>query len=453
MSPDEGLPPTHEPDAGPTSSRVTAEAPPAKEQRSHRPGWIWAIPLAALGIVAWLGFKQFAASGPLITVTFDNASGMQAGSTQVEYQGITVGEVENLHLQKDLRHVDTSIRMNGDLEGHLGKGTLFWLNGASPSLTDLRSLKSIIAGPTIGIEPRPGPKQDRYVALSEPPVVPESAAGRRYVLHADTLSNVSPGSNVYFEDLKVGVVESTKLQPDRSFEVTIFVDAPFERLVHTGTRFWSAGAVQVSMGGNGPRLQLQSAAAMLQGAVAFETPRGAREGAEAPEQQRFRLYDSKEAAMFAPGPQAVSYRVVFDASGGGLDAGAAVKLAGKRVGTVQESKLEFDQEAEKLRQRVTIALEPSEIGLSRAEWPADTRPEMDALLNRLVAQGLRAQLGNSIPLVGSADVELAFVEGASGSRLIPGDARNSCTIGRRRVAGRYDGGEQHCREDTIVAAG
>ncbi|HSU04763.1 MAG TPA: MlaD family protein [Acetobacteraceae bacterium] len=422
MTPDEGAQPEHEPDAGPTSSRVEPGPPPAKEQRSRWPGWIWAIPIAALAIVAWLGFKEFAATGPLLKVTFDDAGGMQAGSTQVQYQGMKVGEVESLHLQKDLKHVDASIRMNGDMQGHLGKGTEFWIEGAQPSLANLASLKSIISGPTIGILPQPGPRQDRYQALAQPPVVPQMVPGRHFVLHADTLGTVSRGSSVYFGDLEVGSVESTTLQPDRSFDVAIFIKAPYEKLVHTGTRFWNAGAAELSMQGNGPKLQLQSPAALLQGAVDFETPKGPLEGPEAPDHQQFKLYGSKDAAQYAPGPQAVSYRVVFDASGGGLDAGAGVDLAGKRVGTVQDSTLEYDSRSGKLSERVTIAIEPSQIALTgTAAWGSDARQPMNALMDKLIGQGLRAQLGSSVPLVGAKDVELAFVQGAGQATLIPGD--------------------------------
>ncbi|HEY6434857.1 MAG TPA: MlaD family protein [Acetobacteraceae bacterium] len=422
MSPNEGVPPEHEPDPGPTSSRVEADAPPAKEQRSRLPGWIWAVPIAALIIVGWLGVRQFTTSGPLIKVTFDGASGIQAGSTEVHYQGMKVGQVDSFHLQKDLRHVDVSIRMDADMEGHLGKGTEFWIENARPSLTDLSSLKSIVSGPTIGISPKPGGKQDHYDGLSEAPIVPDTVPGRYYVAQTGALGNVSRGSDIYFHDLQVGKVTDTALRPDRSFDVTMFVQQPYDALVRTGTRFWKAGAVQLSMQGNGPKLQMQSPAALLQGAIDFATPDEARNAPEAPGHQRFALYEGKDAADYAPGPHAVTYRVVFDASGGGLDAGAPVELAGKRVGTVQASTLQYDSSSGKLTELVTLAIEPSDITLvGKAAWPADARHEMDALLDRLIGEGLRAQLGASVPVVGAKDVELAFVQGAGAAALLPGD--------------------------------
>ncbi len=333
-----------------------------------------------------------------------------------------VGQVESFHLQKDLRHLDVSIRMDSDMEGHLGKGTEFWIENSRPSLTNLSSLKSIISGPTLGISPKPGRKQDHYDALSEAPIVPDTVPGPYYAVQTGALGNISRGSDIYFHDLQVGKVTDTRLRSDRSFDVTIFVQRPYDSSVRTGTRFWDAGAVQLSMQGNGPKLQMQSPAALLQGAIDFATPDDARDGSEAPEHQRFALYGSKDAAEYAPGPHAVTYRVVFDASGGGLDAGAPMELAGKRVGTVQASTLQYDPGSGRLSELVTLAIEPSNITLvGMTGWPANTRHEMDALLDRLIGQGLRAQLGTSVPVVGAKDVELAFVQGAGAAGLLPGD--------------------------------
>ncbi len=421
MSPDDAGRPEHEPDSGPTSSRVAPGPPSAKHHKSRWPGWIWAIPIAAVLIVGWLGFKQFASSGPEITVTFKTASGIQAGNTHVEYHGLQVGQVEAVHLQKDMQHVDLKIRMDADMEGHLGKGTEFWIAGANPSLSNLSSLKSIVSGPTIGIMPKPGHKQDHYEGLPEPPVVQETVSGRHFILHAANIGNVSRGSSVYVADQEAGSVESTNLEPDHSFKLMIFIKAPYDGLVHTGTRFWNAGAAQLSMQPNGPKLQLQSVSALMKGAVGFTMP-SADNGPPAPDGQQFPLYPSKDAAEYAPGPNAIIYRVVFPAEGGGLQANAPVELAGKRVGTVQDSTLVYDPHGGKLTDEVTIALEPRDITLAGgAKWPAKPRAQMDALVQSLIGDGMRAQLGSSVPMVGPKTVELAFVQDAGPAALIPGN--------------------------------
>jgi paraquat-inducible protein B len=404
----------HDPDPGPTSGRAIPPRSPAIEERSRWPGWIWAVPVAAIAIVAYLGFKQIMATGPVVAVVFPGAGGIGTG-TSVQYQGMTVGQVEAVAFEKDLQHVRARIRMDAAMEGHLGPGTEFWIAG--PNLTDLASIKSIISGPSIGFQPRAGGVQREYVGLAEPPLSEGVVAGRSFVLRAPQLGSLARGSTVFFRDLKVGYAETTKFLPDAAFAISVFIEAPYDRLVGDDTRFWNAGAFQVSLQGSGPQVQVPSLPSLIGGAVAFDTPGLARHRAEAASGHTFTLYDSRETAEFAPAGNAVPYRVTFGADAGGLGDGAAVMLAGKQVGTVQHSALQYDSRTGVLSEPVTLALDPSRIGLAAGTWPADARLAMDALMRRLVAQGLRARLGSAIPLIGPPTVELAFVHDAPAATL------------------------------------
>ncbi|MGH7058450.1 MAG: intermembrane transport protein PqiB, partial [Acetobacteraceae bacterium] len=84
---------------------------------------------------------------------------------------------------------------------------------------------------------------------------------------------------------------------------------------------------------------------------------------------------------------------------------------------------QYDPARGTLQERVLLALEPARIALpGAAEWPPHGgRAAMDALMNRLIEQGLRAETGSSIPLVGSPNVQLAFVQPPSAQALAPGD--------------------------------
>lgn len=382
------------------------------------PGWIWSIPIAAVVIVSWLAVQQLTARGVVITVVFPQADGISANQTTVVYQGINVGNVESVRLEKDLEHVRAKIRMDPELEGHLGKGTEFWIE--TPSFTDLSSLRSIIGGPSIGIAPVSGKTQKLYHALADAPVTLPSTPGTGYILHASDLGTVARGSKIYFHGLDVGAVDQVSLEPDRQFLVRIFVASPYDKLVHRNTRFWNAGPVELSMAGAGPKLQLQSLQALVGGAVDFETPE--RQGAVAPAGTGFILYSDKDSADFAPGPFAVTYRAVLGPSAGALEKGAAVTLAGVRVGTVEQADLIFDPTSASLEEHVLFALEPRRLGLPRrAEGATHGRAAVDALMDRLIARGLRAKAGSSIPLVGAKTVALAFVKPASSAALLPGN--------------------------------
>ncbi len=414
---------------------MNEEVPQAVESRSRWASWIWAVPIAALAIVGYLTVREFAERGPSVQVTFATAGGVKPSDTKVQYQGLQVGEVESVTLQKDLQHVDVSLRMNGDMAGHLGPGTRFWIAGRQPDMSDLSSLKAVITGPYIGIDPHPGTKQDHYDGLSEPPVMKEPIPGTRYTLQATTLGTVSRGSSIYYRDLDVGKVESTHLRPDgRHFAITAFVREPFDKLVHGNTQFWNASAVQMYMSDAGPRLQMQSLPALFGGAVAFETPD---DGSPVQEGTTFTLYDSKSAAENAPTSHSVRYRVTFDASdAGGLESGAPVRLANQQVGSVQDSILQYDPASGRLASRVTIAIDPTHIHETNgAEWESGDRAQTDALLRHLIEQGLRARIGKTVPVVGSDAVLLEFVPNAKQASLGTGDLPEIPTAPGSDIAG------------------
>ena len=67
----------------------------AKARKSLWPGIVWAFPLAALLIVAYLGLQSFAERGFTVVVTFDSAEGA-ARANQGHYKGIEVGHVTDI---------------------------------------------------------------------------------------------------------------------------------------------------------------------------------------------------------------------------------------------------------------------------------------------------------------------------------------------------------------------
>ncbi|HET6609724.1 MAG TPA: MlaD family protein [Rhodopila sp.] len=365
--------------------------------------------MAAVAIVAWLALKQMVTVGPEITVMFPPSAGITAG-TEVHYQSTTVGQVESAALDKDLQHVRVRIRMEAAVSGHLGPGTQFWVT--EPTLTDLSTIKSIISGPTIELSPHSGAAQRDYVALAEPPLMEGLMPGRSFLLQAGNLGNVGRGSAVMFHGLNVGSVQTTKLLADRTLQARVFVEAPYDRLVQPDSKFWSSGTVQFAVGASGPHLQMPSIGSLLTGAVAFDSPNSP-ESDEADAEHVFTLYGSPAAAEFSLDKNAVAYRTVFGADAGALADGAPVMLAGKQVGSVQQTTLRYDAKTGTLIQPVTLWIEPARLGLDGAGG----RAAMDRVMARLVAQGLRAQPGSVIPLVGPTDVELTFVGDAPAASL------------------------------------
>jgi paraquat-inducible protein B len=109
---------------------------------------------------------------------------------------------------------------------------------------------------------------------------------------------------------------------------------------------------------------------------------------------------------------------VFPAPDGGVSAGGAVQLDGQRVGSVRSATLRYEPDSGRLAEQVTIAITPSRVALPAGQsWQPDPRTQMNAMLRRLIAQGLRAEIGSSVPVVGGKIVNLAFVPGTAPAEL------------------------------------
>lgn len=394
----------------------------AETRRSRWPGWIWGVPIAALLVVGWLGLRAFARGGEKVVVTFDTAQGVKAGDTKVRLKGVEVGEVSGVVLDKDGRHVQLTLTLDDKVDDHLRAGTRFWLVGAKPSLSDLASLKAALAGAEIGMEPGPGARADHFVGLDREPAIPLGTPGTAFVLTTDKLGAPGEGSSIYYAGQEVGKITGTRFKGAHAFELAAFVRAPYDGLVTSATHFWNASPVQVSTSGGGLRAELVSPAALLAGAVAFDTPSQAAPAPASAAESRFPLYADHQAAEQAPIGAQIAYRLRFDGAVGGLDPGAAVKLRGFRVGEVTGVALAYDARTGALETPVEIELEPARLHIEGvdATTAEDWRPIVDAMLRRFIAKGLRASLAQDPPLIGARGIALEFANDRRPGALQPG---------------------------------
>lgn len=397
-------------------SAPVAEAELARTQaavrRSRWPGWIWAVPLAAVGILIWLGVRFFFTHGATVTVAFDRAPGVSAQATRVNFRGVDVGGVSAVRLSQDGQKVIVTLALDRSMERYLRSGTRFWLQGVS--LEDPSTLGAVLSGPTVEMQPGPGAPQRSFIGLSRAPAFTEPVQGTRFILVAEQHGSAQQGAGVYYLGLEVGKVLDVQMVPPHQFRLEVLVRAPYDQLVHVGSRFWDAGALELSLT-SGVKVQLLSASALLKGAVAFDTPGPAAELPRARAEEEFPLYSSEESAELAPAGPSARYRVLFPEAVGELRVGAPVKLRDFTVGQVREVDFELDAQTGALRTPVTIELDarrlhiPSGAGAGGNDWTGT----LNEAMARLVRAGLRARLSQSPELVGSYYVALDFVPHAA----------------------------------------
>jgi paraquat-inducible protein B len=199
---------TSTPDSPPTP-RTTSRV-----QRSRWPGWIWAIPIAAAGIVSWLLVREFTRRGTDVVVTFTEAAQMKAQDTRVHYRGLEIGRVTSVELSKNRQDIVVHLDIDDSVEPDLTTGTRFYLVGAEPSLSDLSSLKSLFAGPSIEMVPGAGKPVRQFAGItgSPPPVL--SASVPYHVLFEGNVGQLKRGAPVTLRGFTVGEVVGVNLSID-----------------------------------------------------------------------------------------------------------------------------------------------------------------------------------------------------------------------------------------------
>jgi paraquat-inducible protein B len=200
------------------------------------PGWIWAIPIAALLVVIWLGARALLAGGTSITIRFTDAHGMKSQNTDILMRGTHVGHVTGIELTDDGTAVLVTASIDDEAAKFLRTGTRFWLRGAHPSLGNLSALGSLLSGPSIVMSPGPGRKARHFIGLQSRPIAP--AAGERPILYAISVANdagsLSGGDPVTLRGFIVGEVRDVGFvyDPATGAQVT----AEIERLIDRGMR-------------------------------------------------------------------------------------------------------------------------------------------------------------------------------------------------------------------------
>lgn len=372
--------------------------PEAIAIKNSRFSVVWLIPLVALLIGGWLTFKYLYEKGTVIQIEFASADGLVAGKTQIKFKDVVVGVVDDIDFSDDLESVIVTSTVAPGMRDHLNKATRFWVVRARLAAGEISGLGTLLSGAYIGMEPGAGGKLKKsFKGLNKPPALLTRDQGRRFALQSETLHSFEAGTPIYYRRLKVGeVLEYSLNEKGSSFDIEIFIHAPYDQLVFENTLFWNASGVDINVDADGFKMRTESIVALLQGGLAFdnlasdETPR-AKPGAV------FTLFDSRENARKIDYESSEQlYRLYFDGSARGLSVGAPVTLRGINLGQVVDISLEYDLRDKSFKIPVTIEFEPERLNITGKETPDAALPTT----SDLVELGLRAQLRTGNILTG-----------------------------------------------------
>jgi paraquat-inducible protein B len=91
---------------------------------------VWLVPIVAILIGGWLAYKGLSEKGPMVTISFESAEGLEAGKTKVRYKDVELGLVEtvrfNVDLTPDRKHEILGRAPPGNRQWCLGVGNPFF---------------------------------------------------------------------------------------------------------------------------------------------------------------------------------------------------------------------------------------------------------------------------------------------------------------------------------------
>ena len=399
------------------SESATPLIPQAIERR-RRISPIWLVPFFALVIAIALGVRAWDQKGVDVEIIFDAAGGIEVGKTEIRLKDVPVGKVTKLNLSDDLSRVHAIATLDRSMSRHLSEHSRFWLVTPRISASGVSNLGTLVSGVYIVMDP--GKKEghkDSFLGLSEPPGVQSDEKGTQYILRAETLGSLDVGSPVYYRQLRVGEVINYQLSLDGGHvDARIFVEAPYDHLVSLRSRFWNVSGFDVSVGIDGIKAEMASISSLLLGGVAFESPPAVAGQKPVKADHTFALYDNKNAAHEGRYTLNYTYLLKYSYSVKGLSVGAPVDFRGLKVGSVADIRLASIDSPEKSLE-VLIKLEPQRFD-SQA---SPTREQTDAILNDLIAKGLRAEIKSGNLMLGSKYIELHFVDDTQPAPLIAGE--------------------------------
>jgi paraquat-inducible protein B len=387
---------------------------PARRSLLERLSIVWLIPLAALIIALGVAVQSYLDRGPLVQITFENASGVVAGQTELRYRDVAVGLVEKIGFTENLDHVQVSVRLDKAVRDFVDDGAAFFVVRPEISARGVSGLETVLSGVYIQAawDDQPGGFQSQHEGSDEPPLMAGMDGGLKLRLKAAPDAGLTENAPIIYQGVEVGRIGRAEITEDgQTVEADAVIYAPHARLVTTATRFWDASGFRFSLGPGGARLDFSSVASLVSGGVTFRTVVSG--GRPAQSGDNYLVYADEGAArgsVFSEeeGP-ALDLTAIFEDNVSGLAVDAPVDLGGVRIGRVTAVNGLVDPARfgdNRVRLAATLAINPARLGLEGEAGPKEAQD----FLARRVTEGLRVRLVSASLLSNGLKVEMITVD-------------------------------------------
>jgi paraquat-inducible protein B len=297
---------------------------------------IWLVPIVAFFIGTWMVYYQWSNQGPLITIEFTTATGLEAGKTKIKTRNVNVGVVKEIQLTEDLSGVLVTVRMDKNVAPILHSDNQFWIVSPRVSLSGVSGLGTILSGPYINMAPGIEQKMsEQFVALAAPPVTPAGTPGLHVTLNSESEFTYKKGDPVVYKGIKVGEFEDIYFNFDeRIVYYNTFIEAPYHKLITTNTKFWDISGVQMELSASGIKVSTGSLETLLTNGVTFGIPEGMQQGGQIVERSFFDIHPNYDSASEERFKLSAEYVILVRDTIRGLQVGAPVEYRGLVIGKV-----------------------------------------------------------------------------------------------------------------------
>jgi paraquat-inducible protein B len=295
---------------------------------------IWFVPFIALIFGLWLTAKVISEQGNIITIEFDNGSGIVPNKTEVRYKGLVTGLVKKVVPSEDLQRVIAEVEISKNFTDYLTKKTRFWLVSADISLQGVSGLDTLISGSYITIMPDTSGEtesQDYFIALTEAPKLDMSTPGLHLTLHTDVLGSISENSPINFKQIPIGYVTGYQyIESSKKIAINIFIKPEYAHLIKENSLFYNTSGVQVTASlSAGVKINTDSLASIMAGGISVDTLSYQTELSPAKNGQSYPLH-----ADFQSAEMGHEIELTLDWNSG-IDHNAAILFQGLTIGVIE----------------------------------------------------------------------------------------------------------------------
>lgn len=372
---------------------------------------IWLVPFIALLIGAWMLYFQLSHRGDLVTISFENGEGIDAGKTKIKVKNVRVGVVEKVELNDSLNGIIVNARIHNNDKQLLVEDSDFWVVRPKIGKGGITGLGTLVSGAYIELSPGiSANKKYTFTGLENAPVTPVGTPGLHITLASDGERALQIGDVILFRGINVGRIEYVHFNAEeRTIYYDAFIETPYDELVTVNTRFWEVNGVEVTLSADGIRVQSGTLETLISGGVTFDVPAGMPDGEVVTQREVFTIFPNKDVIDNDQHGKGLQFILLFKDSIRGLKAGAPVEFRGIKIGRVIRTDTAYPEVGHLLNPDslipVMINIEPTRIGYKNNDAALkQANEDMLALLKK----GLHSSLATGSFLTGSKYITLQY---------------------------------------------